>query len=128
MVDFNSEITVSTPSADIVKILILQRRSDVFDAYESLQKDDNSGINTNSLAIVKARLYTLFLELQPMLRRKKSSIEYNQLLKDVKDESKIEEVIFTLNDFIDTMKITRIDNRKEYDSTRAEAHNKVMGF
>ena len=123
MVDFNNEMTVSTPATDIVKVLILQRRNDVFDAYELWQKQEESGISGNGRSLVFARIKTLFLELQPMLKRKKNKEEYEQLTKDISDKNKIEDNIYVLNEFVDELKITKIDSRKIYDSSRAELQN-----
>ena len=128
MVDFNNEMTVSTPATDIVKVLILQRRNDVFDAYELWQKQEEEGISGNGKALVFARIKTLFLELQPMLKRKKKKEEYGRLTADINNKDKVVDNIYLLNEFVDDLKITRIDSRKIYDSSIAELQNKEKGL
>lgn len=125
MVDFNNEATVSRPATELVKTIIIQRRYDLFEQFENYTKRKTEPEDTQNLPLVKARLFTLYLELHPMIKRKKDK-EYitkiGKLMKSDKEED-IVEAIYYINDFIDLLKITKIDTRREYDSTRVEIEN-----
>ena len=129
MVDFNNEATISTPAADIVRVLILQRRADLFEALEDYKKKENMGQSPNT-SVVKARLFSWFLERQPRLKEKLKEKEYNKI-KELINSDKIEEIleaIYILNEELDGIKLTRIDVKKIYDSTRADVENKEKGL
>lgn len=144
MVDFNNEITVGTPAADVVKILILQARANVFDSLEKYNRDKNRNIESDK-ATLKARLGTWFLEHEAFIRRQISNIkkkqeqkealaEFNTRLHDfliseeeIKDIDLIDHVCY-LNKVCDDIRITRIDTRKQYDRTRWEKDNKEQGL
>ena len=74
MVDFNNEITVGTPAADVVKILILQARANVFDSLEKYNRDKNRNIESDK-ATLKARLGTWFLEHEAFIKRQLGNIK-----------------------------------------------------
>lgn len=126
MVDFDNEVTIGTPAVDVVRILILQRRADVFEAWESYNKDTYSNI-IGDLSVVRARLYSLFLELQGGLKRRLTTKEYDKLVKDLKSEKaeEILKVILTLNEYLDSLNLTKIDTKKKYDKTRVEKEHKA---
>lgn len=132
MVDFQNETTIGTPAADIVRVIILQRRSDLFEAWESYKKKEHTGVD-GGLEVVRARLETLFLELQPALKRrwtnkkKKDPTMYHTLKENIKSEDPevIEETIHTLNDYLDEIRLIRIDTKSNYDSTNVEAEHKA---
>ena len=63
MVDFNTDATVSSPAANLVKILLLQARANALEALEFLNKKESSGVQFEQ-AMIKARLGTWFLEHQ----------------------------------------------------------------
>lgn len=125
MVDFNNESTITTPAADVVKILILQRRNDFLEALEAYNKEKARGIQTD-ISIVKSRLMSLFLEIQPALRRTYSAEDYEELqvLIDARDEQEIIRAFIAINTWLDDKKLIRIDTRKQYDRTIAENENK----
>lgn len=125
MVDFNAETTVGTPASDVIRILILQRRADLFEAWEHYKKQGFQGIDS-SLAVVRARLFTLWLELQAGLKRRLKDPEYKAIEKLIKsdDEQDIMQAIYTLNEELDKIKLTQIDTKKQYDKTRVESEHK----
>lgn len=133
MVDFQNETTIGTPAADIVRVLILQRRADLFEAWESYKKKEYQGVDIG-LDVVKARLESLFLELQAALKRrwtKKSKKDqsnlYDDLLADIKsdDPEVICKTIHQLNDYLDEIRLTRIDTKSNYDSTDVEVEHRA---
>ena len=130
MVDFNNETTIGTPATDIEKVNILQRRHDFIEAFEFYKKNRLAN-RTSPLDIIRARLFSLFLQLQAALKRHKKT-DYEELKKQCKEADKEETIIETfliLNEFIDDpLKISRIDTHKQYDSTSVESENKEKGF
>lgn len=130
MVDFNNETTIGTPATEVVKILILQRRNDLFEALEHHRKRAYAGVQSD-ISIVRARLFSLFLELQATLKRKLGADEYNRIkgvVLENTNEDELIEVIYELNECLDEMKLIRLDNTKTYDATDTEIENKEKGF
>lgn len=131
MVDFNNESTIGTPASDVEKISILQRRYDLIEAYETYKKTRFQGSNTG-LSITRARLISLFLELQASLERRFDKKEYEKLkilifAKNIEEEELLE-AIFIINRELDKMRLITIDNQKVYDSTNVEEENKIKGY
>lgn len=131
MVNFDDSQTISTPAYEVEKITILQRRYDLLEALEYYEKlYFQSGTNSNAQAVLRARMRTLFRQLKPVLKRKYKKEEYQEFIKKVnsKSEEDISWCIDELLDFIDRIKITRIDNAKEIDSADIEEVNKSKGY
>lgn len=126
MVDFNADATVSSSAIDILRILILQRRNDVIDAIETYRKlEEHSSPDTT---IVRSRLFSLFLEIQAMIKRKHK--EYDQIKEscDSKDFEELLKTFLELNEFLDMNRLTRIDTKNVYDSTRTSSEDKEKGL
>jgi hypothetical protein len=126
MVDFNADATITTPAADVIKILILQRRNDFIEASESYLKAEFSGTSTE-IDILKARLYSLFYELQAALKRHYKPTEYEKIIKNIRsdDYENIMKAFFKINEWLDYMKLIRVDTKQRYDSTRVEKENTI---
>lgn len=129
MVDFDNESTITTPASEIVKILILQRRYDLFEAVEKFQKQKAVGTDPD-ISLLKSRLYTLYLEVQSALKRKLKKEDYNILREKILSDSEttLFEAVDSINDFLDSIRLTVIDTRKVYDSTRVETENRAKGL
>lgn len=130
MVDFNNEATVSTPAVDVVRILILQRRSDLFEALERYNKTEYQGAQSD-ISIVRARLVSLFMELQAGIRRRtKDDKEYIKLKSKIysSNPDNILEAIEYLNGYLDDMKLTRVDNKPNVNKKSWEAVNNAYGY
>ena len=130
MVNFNNESTVSTSAANIVKILVLQRRADLIEALEGYKKQAYKGLEVD-IAPVRARLFSLFIELQGSLKRQlKSEADYIELKRKVESDNEEEmlEAIYYFNEYLDKMRLTRIDTKETYDSGSLESENKVAGL
>lgn len=113
--------TESTPAVEIVKIMLLQRLNDLYDSIELYNKEISLGISSNKLPLVKSRLLTLFISLQPTIKRQKSSTDYDSLLKKARSPTNIDdilEVTFTLNEILDSLKVTRIDFKEKHKERR----------
>lgn len=126
MVDFESERTVGTPASDIVRILILQRRADLFEAWEKYKKQSYMNVQAD-LSVVRARLYTFFLELQAGFKRRMKEKDYKKIKSQIssEDEEEVLAAIYFMNEELDKLKLIRIDTKKSYDKTRVEAEHKI---
>ncbi len=131
MVDFDNEVTVGIPAVDVEKISILQRRHDLLEAYEDYKKKRFSGAGV-PLSFVRARLISLFLEVQAMLQRRMKPEVYNKFKEDCftekADENSILELVYIINGQLDEIKLTRVDTQKVYNERRVEEENKVKNF
>jgi len=130
MVDFNDGNTIGTPASDIVRVLILEKRTNVIEAFESLAK--NSREDIYSLRMVRARLQSLYWELEGMLTRKSLGKNANVDLKEIKellfgeDKPTIASLIdcfSKINMLLDDIKLTRIDNHVVIDTRYVENDN-----
>lgn len=131
MVDFDNETTIGTPAADVQRISILQRRYDLIEAFEMYKKATYQNANTGS-AIVRARLLSLFLELQATLKRRWDNKKYekikNLIFEKKVEEEKLIEIIFEINEELDKIQLTKIDTKKVYDSGKVEEENRMKGY
>ena len=129
MVDFNNETTVGRPAIDIVRVLILQRRSDLFEAWEFYKKKESDGVE-RGFPTVKARLFSLFLELQPMFKRRLKKENYEYLIKLIEsdEEKDIMAAIYKINEELDDINLIKMDTKKSYDKTSWETENGEMNL
>lgn len=130
MVDFNNDTTIGTPAADVVKILLLEKRNNLIEALEVYKKFDNRDVQAD-LSIVRARLLSLFLDVQAAFKRRIEPGEYEKIKIRVlqsKEEEEILEVIYLFNEYLDDIRLTRIDNKKTYDPTEVGNEDKIKGF
>jgi formate dehydrogenase maturation protein FdhE len=132
MVDFDNESTVTKSVGDLYKIIILQRKYDVDEQIEKYiqMKAQNP---EQPMLILKSRVYTLWLQLAPMIFKRMKDKEKAELKKkfdNLEDlnEKQILELVYYLNDFIYNIGITHIDTKKKYDTTSAEAENLAYGL
>lgn len=152
MVDFNQEGTVATAPSDLLKMLILEKRDSVIMAIVRYNKAKSNGVASYSNEVVST-LVGLWYELKAMLlgsADKKEKVHCFNLEDKTKQgeviiitldliskiekdllNSKYEDLISIfnfLNDYLYMKGITKIDLRKNYDSSRASAVNKAKGL
>lgn len=130
MVDFNNDATIGTPAIDVERISILQRRYDVIEALEDYKKKRMMGSEA-PISFVRARLFSLFIEIQSCLKRRLKEEDYNQLLDTClydKDEEELIAAIFRINEELDAMRLIRIDTQKVYDATNVEEESNIKRF
>ena len=129
MVDFNNDVTIGTPAVDVVRILILQRRSDLIEALEKFNKMEYQNAGPD-ISVVRARLVSLFIELQAGLRRRLKEKDFNSLEKamGVGDKNNILYCINFLNGYLDEIRLIRLDNKPNVDKTKWEEVNKAYGY
>jgi hypothetical protein len=136
MVDFNNETTIAQGSGDVVKIIRLEKRYNLFEAMEAYDKAVLLQQQAHDeLIIVRARALNLFREMEGELTRKADNDKKNKakdcliiaelkhrLMQGSPDE--LEDAISLINLFCDDIGLTKIDVRKRFDSTRVELENK----
>ena len=129
MVDFNNEATIAAPAVDIKRILILERNNYVQDAIEAYKQQQYAGVNTED-HVVRARVYTLFLEVRAGIARHfKTDEDFNQL-KDYVNSTDINEVLQAyeiINNWPDHIGLTKIDIKQKLGGNMAE-RNKAQGW
>lgn len=128
MVDFNNETTIGTPAVDVVRILVLQARANLFEAWEDYRKREDQGVIV-SVSIVYSRLYTLFEELQASLKRNRPK-DYPELLNKIDSKNVVKMIDATryLNEYLDEIRLTRLDTKKVYDRSSFEEENQNAGL
>lgn len=126
MVDFDNETTVGMPAVDVERILILERRYNLFEALEKFNRARMIGAE-GDMSIVRSRLFSMFLEIDALLARQMKETEFNklkdQVIKTEASEQEMLEAVTTINKILDKVQLTRIDTRIRYDSTRVEVEN-----
>jgi len=129
MVDFNNDATIGTPAVDVVRILILQRRSDLFEALEQYNKQEIRGIQCD-LAVVRSRLISLFYELQSGLKRRSTVEEYNSIVEGLKSDKidDVKKIISKVNHYLDEIRLIRLDNKPHVDKKNWEAVNSANDY
>lgn len=132
MVDFNNDQTITGRSAeDILRVIIMERRYNLFEAIENYVKQTVQGNESDQdLSIVKARLFSLFLEIEETVKRTikddKKVVELEILLSsnNYGDLLKATRILMSI---LDVVKLTRLDTKIPYDSTRVTVEDKVKG-
>lgn len=122
----------TTPPADILKILLLERRNHAFDSIEWYQKENGiNTINLNTISMLRSRVYTLFMDISPSMmddppvRYTYDDVRNLVLSKNVDDVIKSMEII---NSWMYNKGLTKFDNQRRYDSTRMENENREKGL
>lgn len=131
MVDFDNEVTVGMPAVDVERILILERRYNLLEALEKFNRARLMNAE-GDISIVRARLCSMFLEIDALLERQMKEKEFKKLKDQVmgteSTEEQMLESIYTINKILDQVQLTRIDTRIKYDRTRVEVENKNKGL
>lgn len=131
MVNFNDSQTVSTPALNINKVLIIQRRAELIDALEQWRISYYSDISNQKFkSILRGKIYSLFIEIKSMLKRKYEKKAFEQLETEIKsdDINDIYMAIDKLNDFLDELDLTKIDTRRNINTGRIEKMNQYKGL
>jgi len=143
MVDWQSPQTVSIPSLNIQKIMILQRRAELIDTKRQYDKLKYNGTeNQNVLADLKATLNALIWEIDAMLTRKyekewrtpehtKEFKDFNETMNKLllsQDDVDFDKCMKFINRFLDIIQITPVDVRRKVDTADIEAMNQYKGL
>lgn len=132
MVDFNNDNTIGTPAVDIVRVLVLEKRTNVIEALEAINKriETNTDYDNN---LLKARIQSLYWELEGMFKRKaekdaKYKEEFVKMKKDLFAKTasleRLSEIFSEFNTYLDQIRLTRIDNKSIIDTRRVERVNR----
>lgn len=130
MVDFNKDATVATPAADILRILILQRRNDFIESKEAYRKA-NLSHGIDEVHVARARLESFWDEIEAIYYRDNGETKWQKFLEQVKDADtfeKIEDVFHDLNHWLDTKRLIRIDTKRQYDTTSVATEDEENGL
>jgi len=141
MVDFNNEGTITTAPADILKILILEKREYVMEAITNYNIVAFKTMNARD-NYIKAGLVSLWLELKAMLlnsvcKKEKLSINNKEeiITKKMLDSIYIKlvskdwlEAFEFINIYLYMKGLIKIDSRQHYDSSRVSAINRQKGL
>lgn len=128
--NFNVSTTASSP-LEYSKFIIIQRKNDLDEAWESYSKVKHAGTQS-SLNIVTARTISLILSQYGYFERKinKERLEaINKILFNEHEptEKELREILFDIARLLDKDRLTRFDTKNTYDGTRAELENKEHG-
>ena len=121
---------LTVPPAEMLKLLILEKREAVLEAIELYNSWDFQGIDAETYAI-KSRVITLFLELQAALRNDLKPEEYEDLRVAIFASDEIKSVIdafYLINNWLYDKKVTQFDNRPDRKPKSVEEANKFDGF
>jgi len=122
MVNFDDTNTIGTPAVDIVRVLVLEKRTNVIEVLETINKREAKDSFDNGL--LKARLQSLFWEIQGMLIRKEKADEIKKIIFSEKPSYKdLVEAFSTINQSLDTIRLTRIDTKTQVDTRRVKNVN-----
>lgn len=131
MVDFNSEVTVGTPAANVQRILILEARQYIIDAIEAYYKVQTQTRSVTDVSVAKARLIALFLQVRAAIERSNGTAEHEEIYKLIMGCRDIDDILTgfrRLDDFLDKKRIIRVDLKREYDPKNVEAEAEEYGL
>lgn len=126
MVNYNDTNTIATPSIDINRVQILERRFDVIKALKKYENYRNSGAG-GSTTEFKTNLSALFWELQETLMRKfhnNKDLSYEQMENILFPESGMPifkeciKVWKAINIMLGEINLTRVDTGKRIHTPR----------
>jgi hypothetical protein len=131
MVDYNNDTTLATPSVDINRVQILERRAYVIESLEEYYRFKLNGAGGND-KVFRSRLASLYWELQETLYRKFEPGVFENMKKVLfSANSKHEDILVywnKINMLLGQINLTKIDTKKEYDTTDLEAENSEHGM
>jgi len=129
MVDFNNNQTVTTAPKDLLNIMILESRFNLKEAIESYKRNKLKN-NIDSIDEIKARLYSLYFEVQAPLELSLDKKDYEKFVQDIDSEDF--DVVFKacifLNKWLYGKGLIKFDINKIYDGTNPEEENEVNGI
>lgn len=138
MVNFNNDTTVGQTAGNLIRLLLIEARYNAFAAFEKYNDDISKGINS-SQTIVRARLGTWLLELQPYLDRTTEKLEdQKKKLKSIKENlffgkknlsyKEVVEILEYLNNTSDKLRVTKLDTKQVWDTLDIETDNLNEGY
>lgn len=131
MVDFDNEVTITTPASDVVRILILEARYNLFDAVENYLKVQTDGADV-STSTMKSRLWRLFMETEALLSRHMGEEDFKVLVAfcndpDTSNPKEIMRLTGLVNATLDKLELIKIDNKRQLGGNIKD-RNKAQGW
>lgn len=133
MVDYNNDVTVTTPPMDVLKISILERRSLVINSIESYTKMYvRSQGSIEDYKHIISSLSALWYEIRAAYTAQNpdNTFErdlYNIMKSDIIEIEKLKKLFADLDDFLYSKKLTRFDSRTPTDMFNIEEVNEKAG-
>lgn len=137
MVDFNSEGTITTPSYEVEKILILEKRENAILALGFYRRQESQSVPPEvmdeSKGIFKSRLWELFIQIESWLQEsggihaatKKPLADWireSLASNDIQFEE-LDEIMKAMGSFLFSNGLTKINSKRRYDKGRVEVEN-----
>lgn len=124
--DPNVSTTIGSP-IEWYKLEVMRDVINVKEAWESYQKNDSIGVQTDH-SVILARTQSLFNSLYAYLKRKIPENDFKKMQKDLfdhntQDQKILRQIFWDIQLQLDKDQITKLDTRKSYDGTRAEKEN-----
>jgi hypothetical protein len=133
MVDFNSEGAFTSNKGHILELLILGRRDEMINTFQLWKEAQvsSSSKQESYLHKIHSIMFAIFLETREAFKRKLkdnfSTLETLILDKSI-DSEKAMICFIMINECLDELGLTKIDNKKRYDSRVIEEENKEKGL
>jgi len=126
MVDFNNESTIGRPALDIVRVLVLEKREDCFRALQGFNTQKFLSADPPDVHL-RSRVSILYEELRSSIKRTKPE-DIEALEKKIfkGNISELIEALRFINTWLDDIRLTRLDIRRDYDRRDAEFSNQMM--
>ncbi len=144
MVDFNSEGAFTANKSHILELVILGRRDELINTFQIWKEHDieNTGNTRKYRAKLVSILFSMFLELERPLYRKLTITNKETKTTDTTKYDALKKIIFSkeanddeviqayldLNNALDELNLTKIDNKRSYDTTSIETENLEKGL
>ena len=109
MVNFRDTATIASSPQDILRVIILQRHSDLIESIESYEKA--SPYSDPSTSVIRARTISLFTQIRAMLKRtitEKDFIALQTIVYSL-DYDELNTAYDVMNDVLDEKNIVKMD-------------------
>lgn len=121
---------IGMPAMETQKLLIIQQHKSIMEAIEDYNTKMYQGIGTEP-DYIRARLMTMFLHIEPIIRRRWHDDERVKQTFRIISLGKYPQLIAVfreVTDILDQIRLTRIDQIKEVDVERVVEFDKRYGF
>lgn len=127
---FELEGTVSQDAAGIVRLMILVRVDKMLLNWERYQQaQPNSGEQEKHRIRTKSSINVLLAMLKARIDKREKQGYYYKEIKDLIDGKEYEQAIHIILRYLEQdLRLTKIDNTRDYDRTNAELENAEKGL
>lgn len=132
--DYEKDGMLTANKAHILTLVVLEKRDNFLNAKEEWLKQELLGYSSKAKlkAAMQSRYSSLFYELRETLKRHVKQ-EYDSL-QDLADSTRLAKASEIIDAYkvisvtLDQLQLTKIDTRKQYDTTDVEAENEEKGL